>query len=148
MTRIDPIMVLDAYRWTLMYPTGTAEFVYPGLEGYMYCCPIVAVSLYAKRIREVDLRRHADLSGGISGTAAFIRVICGSTGTNTEVFGVMRRLLDISRPYQHAYIHGYDRWPLDPLYIWPTSPDYDLGYADGGMARAMLEEMDFRIPLG
>jgi hypothetical protein len=72
--------------------------------------------------------------------------MCGGIGQQSEALGIMRKLLDISRPYQHGYIHGYDRWPLDPLDIW-YEHDYDLGYYDGGLARAVLEERDFKIHL-
>jgi hypothetical protein len=140
-------MVLDAYTWTLTHPTASADWIYADLDGNIRCCPFVAVALYAKKVQEPAVRRLADLTGGLHSLPAFIQVICDGPGSTTEVLGVVRRLLDISRPYLHGYIWGYDRWPLDPYWVEPWHQDYDLGYADGGLTREMLELRDFRIHL-
>jgi hypothetical protein len=47
----------------------------------------------------------------------------------------------------HGFMWGFDRWPLEPLDVTPDHPNYEIGYWDGGMCKAVLEERDYKIYL-
>lgn len=147
MTRIDPIAMLDAYVFTAIKPTFGPEFIYKDLECMLRGCPLCVVSLAVKGKQHDDVARYATEELGLVSTAAYARVICDSPAEWPEAAGVMRRVLDISKPYQHGFMWGYDRWPLDPLWVEPWHPDYDIGYWDGGLCKAVLDERDYKIYL-
>jgi hypothetical protein len=146
-TRIDPIIMLDAYLFTAIKPTWTTEFIYRDIGGMLRGCPLAVISLALKGKQHDDVAKYDKSEYGLVATAAFGRVICDSPAEWPEAAGVMRRVLDISKPYQHGFMWGYDRWPLDPLWVAPWHPDYDIGYADGGLCKAVLDARDYKIYL-
>lgn len=147
MTRIDPITMLDAYLFTGIKPTPSPEFLYRDMAGMLRGCPLSVVSLAVRGKQHDDVIKFATEEYGLSSAAAFIRVICDGIGQWPEAAGIMRRVLDISKAYQHGFMWGYDRWPLDPLWVEPWHQDYDLGYWDGGLCKEVLDGRDYRLYL-
>lgn len=147
MTRIDPIIVFDSYLYTGIRPTCGPYFLYKDMGGFLRGCPLAVVSLALTRHRHDDVAKFATEEYGLASTAAFIRVMCDGIGQWSEASGIMRRVLDITKPYLHGFMWGFDRWPLDPLWVEPWHPDYDLGYADGGLCKEVLDVRDYKIYL-
>jgi hypothetical protein len=130
--------MLDSYLYTGIQPTEGPDFLYKDIVGTLRGCPMAVISLAIMGKKHDDVLRFATEEYGLTSTAAFIRVICDGIGQWSEAAGIIRRVLDISKPYQHGFMWGFDRWPLDPLWIEPWYPDYDLGYADGGTCKEIL----------
>lgn len=147
MTRINPITMIDAYLYTAILPTASSEFIYADIHGTIRACPMAVIALAGKRKGHDEIWKYANFEGGLNSNQAFIRVMCDGIGQWSEVYGIIRKALDISRAYMHGFMWGYDRWPLEPLDVEPDHPDYELGYWDGGICKAVLEERDYKIYL-
>lgn len=142
MVRIDPIAVLESYQATQVLPTRFSDFCYPDMYGRIRCCPFAACALAAKGKRESDF---GPVEFGLTANLEFAKVMSGSAAEMNEAMGISRKLLDVTRAYQVGFIYGYDWWPIQPPLVLMYSPDYDIGLADGGSARAVLAAMDFRL---
>lgn len=140
MTRIDPITVLDAYRWTGIAPTISNDFLYRDPHGQLRACPLAVTTLMAKGLKHDDVLQYCKEEFGLMATIGYCRAVCGSHGEWSEAQGVSRRILDISRPYQVGFVWGYDWNSLDPV-IASYQPDYDLGFADGSTVRQVIEKV-------
>ena len=142
MTRIDPITVLDAYRFTGIKPVSFPDFCFPDMFGNVRACPFVAVAVYAKGKKASDF---GTLEYGLTATLNFAKVMADGNAGMAESMGIARRLLDVSRYYQAGFILGYDWWEMVPLVLMHYQGDYDIGLADGAAARAVLDTLDYKI---